>query len=157
MRAGKDSSKNNHGKKWLIIGYIVAALLAVVGFILNTRGNTSAFTVIMVAFWIAVFTFLIGYEQRKKQNEERNARMGMIKLPSVATAYEDKDYRAIESVYKRLGFHNIVTVNLHDLRTIMVSKPGGTKSVTVGGKKVGINEWYDPDAEVVITYHHFAE
>jgi len=157
MSANKDSSKNIRGKKWLIIGYVLAAILAVVGFILDTRGNSSAFTVIMVAFWIAVFTYLIGFELKKKQNEERNVSMGMIKLPGVATEYDNKDYRAIASVYKRLGFRNITTVNLHDLRTIMTSKPGGTETVMVGGKLVGINEWYDPEEEVVITYHDFAE
>ena len=157
MSANKASSKNSRGKKWPIIGYSLAAMLAVVGFILDTRGHTSAFPVVMVAFWIAVFTYLINLELKKKRSEERSVCTGMINLPYAASAYQGKDYRAVASLYARLGFHNITTVSLHDLRTIMTSKPGGTETVTVGGRLVGTNEWYDPEEEVVITYHDFAE
>ena len=157
MSTGKDSSKNNSGKKWLIIGYVLAAILAVAGFVLNANGNSSANTVIMAAFWIALFTVILGIELKKKQNEQHSARTGMINLPYAGSEYEGKDYRAVESLYKRLGFRNITTVSMHDLRTIMTSKPGGTEKVTIGGKMVGTNEWYDPDAEVVIMYHDFAE
>ena len=157
MSTNKNSSKNSHNQKLLVIGYALAAILAVVGFVLNANGNSSANTLIMAAFWIALFTFILRIELKKKQNEQHSARTGMINLPYAGSEYEGKDYRAVESLYKRLGFRNITTVSMHDLRTIMTSKPGGTEKVTIGGKLVGTNEWYDPDAEVVIMYHDFVE
>ena len=81
MSTGKDSSKNNGGKKWLIIGYVLAAILAVVGFVLNANGNSSANTMIMAAFWIALFTVIIGIELKRTQKEQHSARTGMINLP----------------------------------------------------------------------------
>ena len=157
MSANKNSSKNSRNQKLLVIGYVLAAILAVVGFVLNANGNSSANTLIMAAFWIALFTVIIGIELKRTQKEQHSARTGMINLPYAASEYEGKDYRAVASLYKRLGFRNITTVSLHDLRTIMTSKPGGTEKVTIGGKLVGTNEWYDPDEEVVIIYHDFAE
>ena len=42
MSANKASSKNSRGKKWPIIGYSLAAMLAVVGFILVILSNSVA-------------------------------------------------------------------------------------------------------------------
>ena len=151
------TKKEIRNRKIRVAIYIVAAILAVVGVILYARGVSKAYIVVGVAFWLALLTYIVGIEQKRKYEDARNARLGMIKLPSVASEYHDQDYRAIASAYKRLGFRNVVTINLHDLRHVMLKKPGTTECVTVGGKKAGINEWYDPDAEVKITYHGFAE
>lgn len=151
------SSKKVRGWKVRIAAYCIAAVLAVTGVFLYLRGVSAGYAAIGVAFWIALLTYIIGLEQKRKQEDARSARLGMIKLPSVASEYHDQDYRAIASAYRRLGFRHVTTVNLHDLRRVMLKKPGTTECVTIGGKKAGINEWYDPEAEVVITYHDFAE
>jgi len=161
MSARKDSNGNAKlslkGRKWLIIAYSATAAIAVAGAILWACGVTAGSTVIGVAFWIALFAFLIGREQKKKQEAAHNTRLGMINLPMAASEYLGKDYRAIVAVYERLGFRNITAVNLHDLHRVVLNKPGTVESVTIGGRKTGVNEWHDPDAEVVITYHGFAE
>lgn len=157
MRAHKESNRTSLGKKLLIAAYAAAAITAVAGVVLWSKGVSAGSTAVIVAFWIALFAFLIGKEQKKKQEDERSARLGMIKLPTVASEYHDQDYRAILSAYTRLGFRNVSAVNLHDLHRVMLKKPGTTECVTIGGKKAGVNEWYDPDAEVIITYHGFAE
>lgn len=157
MSTSKGSSKKNYGKKIQIIGYGLAAVLAIGGAVLSASGVANAHMAIIVAFWVALFTFIIGIELKKTQKEQQSARTGMINLPYAGSEFEGKDYRAVASLYSRLGFRNVTTVSLHDLRTIMVSKPGSTQSVTIGGEKVSTNEWYDPDAEVVIMYHDFAE
>lgn len=157
MSACKGSSKKNCGKKIQIIGYVLAAVLAVGGGVLSASGVANAHVAIIAAFWVALVTFILALELKKMQNERNSARTGMISLPYAGSEYQGKDYRAVASLYTRLGFRNVTTVSLHDLKTIMVSKPGSTESVTIGGEKVSTNEWYDPDAEVVITYHDFAE
>ena len=157
MSACKGSSKKNCGKKIQIIGYGLAAVLAVGGAVLSASGVANAHMAIVVALWVALLTFIVSLELKKIQKEKHSVRTGMINLPYAGSEYMGKDYRAVASLYTRLGFRNITTVSLHDLKTIMVSKPGSTESVTIGGEKVSTNEWYNPDAEVVITYHDFAE
>lgn len=164
MSAQKDSTKHAHPSKksnrWKIcrnIAYAVAALLAVGGAVFSIRGVAGAASAIGVAFWIALFTYLIDKEQKKRQVDAQNARLGMVKLTMAAAEYLGKDYRKITTIYQNLGFRNISAVSLHDMRHIMTNKPGATESVTIGDKKAGVDEWYHPDAEVVITYHDFAE
>jgi len=157
MGAQKNPDRTSRRKTWMILAYAAAAIAAVAGVILRINGISAGSTAVIVSFWVALFVFLIGKEQKKKQEDERSARLGMIKLPTVASEYHDQDYRAILSAYQRLGFRNVTAVNLHDLHRVVLKKPGTTECVTIGGKKAGVNEWYDPDAEVLITYHGFAE
>lgn len=152
-----EKKKCSCGNKVSTIGYSLAAIVAVVGTILCICGFSNAIWAVFAAFWIAMITYGYGVEKKRKEADELGARMGMIKLTPSTGDYLYQDYRTLERSYRRLGFQNITTINMHDIGRILTNKPGGVDSVTIGGKKVCVNEWFSPDEEVIIKYHGFKD
>jgi DNA-directed RNA polymerase subunit RPC12/RpoP len=82
---------------------------------------------------------------------------GRVKVPSGISDFENKNYVAIESMFKSAGFTNVQSIPMNDLTTGILKKPGMVDSIIVNGKPIssGGKRFY-PDATVVISYHSFA-
>lgn len=133
--------------------YIIAIVMAIIGGILAAFQNLLGLLLIMVGGLVALITYTGGSEQKEKRESRQNSREGMIKLSSTAFEYEGKNYKAIEEIYTHLGFKNVSTVNLRDLRLGLSKKNGVVEDVLIDDKVIDCGKWYNPNAEVVITYH----
>lgn len=135
--------------------YIVAAVMAVIGGILVAFESLLGPLLIIGGGVVALITYTGGIEQRENRENKQKSHDGMIKLTSTAFDYEGKNYKVIEDVYARLGFKNISVINLRDLHLGLLKKNGVIEGIIIDDEVIDSNKWYNPSAEVVITYHGF--
>lgn len=154
-----EEKENERSRKGRMAAFMVALTFVIVGAIIEVFDpyNTLGMFIILGGAYVAMFTFISADSQKKKREEARKARSGMIKLTSAATDHKEKNYKIIEAAYKHLGFYNVSSINMHDLRVGLLKKPGTIESVTIDGEEPRTSEWYNPNAEIIITYHGLAE
>ena len=150
-----EEKEEAHYRKGRNIAFSVAGGVAVIGAICALFAPTFAMFAFAIAGWIALFTVINGDDRKKKMAERRKANSGMIKLTSNAATYDKKDFRSVQAAYQSLGFTNIQLINLRDLRTGLLKKPGTVETVTINGESPHTDEWYYPNAHIAITYHGF--
>lgn len=148
-----EEAEDNRGRKGRTIAFGVALAFVIIGAISMAFGGDLGMGAIGIGGWIALFTVINGDESKKRKQETRMARAGRIKLTSSVSDYDKKNYQAVESAYRSLGFKNIHSVNMRDLRMGLLKKPGIVEEVSIDGESPRSGEWYDPNATVVITYH----
>ena len=150
-----EEKENDRSRKGRMIAFMIALAFVLVGALVEVfdHYNTLGIFIMLGGVYIAMFTFMSADSQKKKLTEARNARNGMIKLTSAATEYTGKNYRSLEATYARLGFQNIVSVNMRDLRFGLLNKPGTIDSITIDGEEPNEGTWYSPHAKVLISYH----
>lgn len=153
-----EEKENERSRKGRMVAFMIALAFVIVGAIVEVFDpyNTLGIFIILGGAYIALFTFIGADSQKKKREEQRKTRSGMIKLTTAAAEYKEKNYRSIESVYSRLGFRNVSTINMYDLRVGLLKKPGTVAEVTIDGEEPEEDEWYTPNADVIITYHGLA-
>ncbi len=135
--------------------YGIAGGLAAVGAICMMAGVSIGTLLLAAGIGIAVYAHKSGEKHRAKMEEAYHLRTGAIRLTEDAADYEKRDYQSVEAAYIGLGFTNIRTVNLRDLRIGLMKKPGLVERVTINGESPSGGKWYHPNAAVVITYHGF--
>lgn len=144
-----------HYRKGRNIAFFVAGGVAVIGAICALFAPTFSMLAFGIAGWIALFTVINGDAHKNKVEERRKASSGMIKLTNNVTTYDKKDFRSVQTAYLSLGFTNIQLINLRDLRTGLLKKPGIVETVRINGETPEAGKWYHPNAYIVITYHGF--
>lgn len=137
------------------IAFSVAGCAAIIGAICALFAPIFSMAAFGVAVWIALFTVMNGDDHKKRAEERRKASSGMIKLTSNVATYDKKDFRSVQMAYQGLGFTNIQLINLRDLRTGFLKKPGTVETVTINGESPRTGEWYHLNAHIAITYHGF--
>ncbi len=79
-----------------------------------------------------------------------------IKVPKAVFDYEDKNYAAMETLFKSAGFTNVKSVPLNDLAVGLLKKPGMVESIMINGQSVSyVRRKFSPNAAVVISYHSY--
>ena len=153
-----EEKENAKVRKGRMISYGIALIFVAIGSIVELFDPYNLFGIFLIigGAWIALFTLITADSQNKKLEDARNARRGMIKLSNSAMSYVDKNFRAIEGIYRQLGFQTINTINLKDLRVGLFKKPGSVETVTIDGERPNEQKWYNPNATVVISYHGIA-
>lgn len=144
----RELERSRKGRK---TAYTIAAVLLVVGGLSEIIDPLNLFGSFVIM--AAMIVFLYTHEGAEKSEERRKMRSGMIKLTSDIIDYEKKDYRILKSLFEDLGFKNIKTVNMYDLRTGFLIKPGLVGEVKINGQSISISKWYNPNDQVVIMYH----
>lgn len=152
-----EEKEKERSRKGRMVAFIIAVVFIVIGAIIEAVDsyNLLGIFIILGGAYIAMFTFNNADSQKKKREEQRAMHEGMIKLTSTAYEYEGKNYKTIEEIYTRLGFNNISLVNLRDLHFGLSKKDGIVEEVTIDDEVIDCDKWYNPNAEVVITYHGF--
>ena len=137
--------------------FSIALVFVIVGafFTLVIPAGFIGLLIMEIGGLIALFTFISADKQKKNIQDARYSRMGMIKLTESVVDYEKQNYRSIEAAFAAIGFINITTVNLHDLKAGIIKKSGAVEEVTIDGKVPSYGEWYNPSARIIITYHGF--
>ena len=79
-----------------------------------------------------------------------------IKVPKAVFDYEDKNYAAMETLFKSAGFTNVKSVPLNDLAVGLLKNPGMVESIMINGQSVSyVCRKFSPNAAVVISYHSY--
>lgn len=142
-----------------IIISIFSLILIIIGVCLfqSTYENKplSLFLIFDGIFVIIIYISIFCNTQTKNNSSVNFRALGYIQLTPEALAFKGKNYRNIQSIYTRLGFKRIVIVNMKDLTAIYYKSRGLVAAVTIDGSDVKKNQWYDPNAKVVIKYHGY--
>ena len=133
--------------------YIIAIVMVIVGALFCAFGGLLGVLLIIGGGLVAEFTYIGATDQKKKRENVRNTREGMIKLNSAAFEYEGKNYKTIKEIYTRLGFKNVSVINLRDLHVGLVKRSGIVDEVIIDDEVIDADKWYHPNADVLITYH----
>lgn len=139
------------------IAFGIALAFVLIGALMCLFGAYAGGAGVAIGIWIALFAVMSVTTNGVKQQERNYERNGMIKVADSLFDYEGKDYRIIESGFVGLGFTNVKTVNLMDLTTGLIKKPGSVEEVIINGKPLNGNQWFYQNAAIVITYHGFHE
>ena len=154
----RELSEKNEKKRFLLISvitFLVSLFFIVIGVVLCAGSDTdnsiiAGFFLLSIGIIIMAVLFLI----LKWRNDAENARNGMVKL--TFSGNQDENYQVVQSNYAKMGFKNIMAVNLQDLFLGVLDKPGKVESITIDGLSPIYGKWYSPDAQVIIKYHGFA-
>ena len=81
---------------------------------------------------------------------------GKIKIPTANV--KDKKYSDIVTLFKNAGFTNITTEKVPDLITGWLHSEGDVIEVVINGSTVlNLFNYYEPDAEIIVRYHGYAD
>lgn len=133
-------------KKFKLIG--IAALVAlgaislIIGFSFDLSGLGLGGMLMLEA------ALIIGITSSDKKNTT-------IRIPDSVKSYSGKDYVAVKEILKSAGFTNVKCVPLNDLtKAGIFSKPGRIQSIVIDGEDIDEgNTFYEPNANIVISYH----
>lgn len=158
MRQMDREDRERNIKKVIILVWIgiiiLLILLSVIGALID---NESLEMCIAYALFIGVFGIVGDVFHFQHHKDEKVYQAGKVKITSSICNYEGKDYHAIESELKALGFTNIKVIPLNDLTTGIFKKPNQMDSLTIDGDdNLSDEEWYMPDIPIIITYHSFS-
>jgi DNA-directed RNA polymerase subunit RPC12/RpoP len=149
MEERENQVRRNNAKT----AYKIAAIIAVVGVIFIVANSIIGLLLLSVAGWIALYA--VGKDFNERNDSPKVQRTDMAKFSSEACNYSDKPYSVVEEAVSSCGFTNIKLLNMHDLTTGLLKKPGTVETVTIDGKIPNWNKWYDKSARIVISYHGF--
>lgn len=82
----------------------------------------------------------------------------MVKINASSDEIVGENYQTVVSNLKETGFTNVETKVLDDLITGWLTKDGEVEQIEINGNtEFGINESFQKDSKIVITYHTFAK
>jgi DNA-directed RNA polymerase subunit RPC12/RpoP len=147
-RKSAEKAKSRKIKLSIIIGFFMIVSIA----LCYTSESLGGLLVGEILGIVLLFMWIGG-----NKNDDDIDTDGRVKVPSGISDFENKNYVAIESMFKSAGFTNVQSIPMNDLTTGILKKPGMVDSIIVNGKPIssGGKRFY-PDATVVISYHSFA-
>lgn len=91
-----------------------------------------------------------------KYHSEKKASDTQIKITKSSKKLKGEDYQDVVAELEKMGFSNIETVPLGDLKKGIIHKDGHVKEVSIGGEtKFKDGEIFDMDAVVIVSYHSY--
>lgn len=82
---------------------------------------------------------------------------GQVRITVASKSLKGKNYQEILASLQEMGFTNVVSSPLDDLKKGWLHDEGDVKEVTIAGTaKFSVGDIFDTDSEVVIFYHSFA-
>ncbi len=142
-------------KQKLIIKIVsVAAIIIfiILGFFFIKDKATEMIGSILFMGGIALAIFVIVYLPQKLAQREVIKKGGIL-FPTGLEPINEKNYQAVKTTLKQLGFKNISEINKHDVLLGIFNKPDLIESVMINGENAVPGKAYLPDAPIVITYH----
>ena len=112
---------------------------------------------VFLGLCILLFAFYARKSSKEKNVNAKRKAEGMIKLTDSAVNYAKKDYKELQSLYKELGFKKITVINLKDLKTRLIKKPGTVAIITINGEEPESGKWYHCNEAIIIAYHGFKD
>ena len=89
----------------------------------------------------------------KQESEQRAIEAGMKKVGRSSADFEGMNFEAAVAELKLAGFTNISTIDLNDAG-LFKNKKDTIERITINGTtSFSSNEYFPPDAQIVITYH----
>ena len=102
---------------------------------------------------------IVSYHSLKPQptpSPEPQAGDGQVKISVKPKDLKGKDYQEVLAILQEMGFTNITTKPLGDLKKGWIYDDGEVKEVSIGGEtKFSLDDIFDADVEIIITYHSF--
>lgn len=81
---------------------------------------------------------------------------GQVRISAAPKELKGKSYQEVFSLLQEMGFTNITSKPLGDLKKGWLHDEGEVKEVSIAGSaKFSANDIFDSDAEIVISYHSF--
>lgn len=89
---------------------------------------------------------------------EPEAEKGQVKITAAPKDLKGKDYQEVLTMLQEMGFTNIKTNPLGDLKKGWLHDDGEVKEVLIAGSaKFSVNDLFDQDVDVIISYHSIPE
>ena len=101
---------------------------------------------------------IVSYHSYKKEESEEAQVLTdqQIRVTIASKELLKKNYKEAEELLKEIGFSNIVSTALGDLKKGWLQKEGNIKSISIGGStKFAVGDIFNKDAEILIEYHSF--
>ena len=141
-RAAAEKAKKNK--------IIMSIIIAVIGIILLRAGAGPG------VFFGLIFLEGIIYLLIMNDNNIDVYLGDKVRVPFGISDYCDKNYVAIEEMFRASGFTNIRCVPLNDLRLGLLKKVDTVESIMVNGKEIMHGgKKFSPNVPVLISYHSF--
>ena len=131
-------------KKVLFIGLAVMAAAALISLVLGKSGMTLGWIMFALLYYFALTKMQEGYGNVTAGKDEKLRFPGYIR---------NDFFYTLEDELKILGFTNVKSVELNDVRLGIVAKKGIISRVVIDGKAVKNPGWYLPDTPIIIEYH----
>lgn len=138
-----------------LASFFVALILILIGIFSFQSSDESAELFGVFGVLVIILSTVSEISKTGEDKKRKNIDLGLIQLTDIALSYKNTNYRLMQSVYTKLGFIHVTIVNMKDLTTGLIKSPGSVDTVTIDGKLPQKDEWYDPNAKVVIKYHGF--
>ena len=91
-----------------------------------------------------------------KYHSAQQAGSGQISMAKSSKDLTGENYETVILALQEMGFTNVKSAPLGDLKKGWLHKEGEVDKVSIGGiTKFSVNDIFDADAEVIITYHSF--
>lgn len=148
----KECEERERTKREKGIVKTVVAFLAIVFIIIgNCAWNDGLIFAGILCCFILLFMWI---NDRKKPDELDFGDKVMV--PSSISGYKNKNYEAIEAIFRSAGFTNVKSIPLNDLTAGLLKKPGMVESIIINGQSVtGGGTKYMPNVSVIISYHSY--
>lgn len=146
--------KERKKRRNFFIGLCVVLFPVIIG------GDTDSVAIvflILFVVWIILFGILPIYDNRVESVNENGCR-----IPRSIKNIENKTHSEVAIALRKAGFTDIKTVNMHDVKFGLLTKPGKVESIQIEGQdivsedcvvKAAYRMLYEPDVSIVITYH----
>lgn len=132
---------------------IICAALVIIGVIGMSVDNAGMGIGGLFAIIIGILGWDYLSESNKKNMADISKNLGRIKIGKSSSDFEGKDYRDVEKSIRSYGFTNISMDAMGDLTFGLIYKPGRVDTITIDGNRFSNDDWFSPDAHVVISYH----
>lgn len=138
-----------------VIVYTIASILIIIGFISIMNDDDAGILWTFIGVIIARIHYVKERKNNDKLKELEMIQSGMIKFNCNNKKFEGNNYGDVQTEMKKMGFKNIVVINMNDLTLGLLSKPGAVDSIMIDGKYPQKGVWYSPKSHVEIFYHGF--
>ena len=150
-----EEKENERSRKGYNIAFSIAGVLALIGALslIVVPYNLLGIFAILIAVWIALFTF-ISIDEKKKKKLRRIASPYEVQITENMCSSVGKNYNSVEAQFRFAGFSNIHTVPLCDLNFFTSKKNHQVESVSINGHDdFDEGEIFQKSDRVIITYH----
>ena len=142
-------------KKIKTFKVILCLILGVIAFFTIGFGFTSeAYGFAFVGLFSMCGIGFIGLSMDKDRVDIDVLLGDMVKVPDIASNFENKNYEIVEGAFVGAGFTNVKSVPLNDLTFGLLKKPGMVASISINGEEINSSgKKFLPNAMVIISYH----
>ncbi|WP_189281390.1 hypothetical protein [Agathobacter ruminis] len=122
----------------------------------NGKNSYASILLFLDVTW-GVYAMVSPNRRNEKQDSykyENDEKYEGAKVPNSVGNLEHYNYSEMESILKKAGFQNIISINMHDITLVdLFNRQGMIESVEVNGRTLRKGVVYEPDVLITINYH----